>query len=253
MPFTLSHAVLAPPLSKLSKGQLPIAALAIGCMTPDLYRLLVKTEIHLNHQWQGLFYPDLFVGLFFCLLWYGLYRPTLFKILVLSHPLPIFHFYSFLSFSLKVCFAILLGTTTHIIWDGLTHLDFRTFAFHEFLAQSVTLGPYNSPMHRILQIGSSILALPVVLWMYLQFFLKYRLNIALNRKVKNLSILLFSLTFICGLLSYFMQLSTFPIHLSTDLYMWIGFFMKTFTQGAIISFSFGCMIFLYFTRKCNST
>jgi hypothetical protein len=30
MPFTLSHAVLAPPLSKLSKGHLPVAALAMA-------------------------------------------------------------------------------------------------------------------------------------------------------------------------------------------------------------------------------
>ena len=47
MPFTLSHAILAPPLSKLSGNRLPIAALAIGTMTPDLYRVLVKTEIYL--------------------------------------------------------------------------------------------------------------------------------------------------------------------------------------------------------------
>jgi uncharacterized membrane protein len=32
MPFTISHAVLALPLAKLFKHQLPIAGLAIGCM-----------------------------------------------------------------------------------------------------------------------------------------------------------------------------------------------------------------------------
>ena len=41
MPFTLSHAVLAPPLAKLSGNRLPLAALAIGCMVPDLIRLFV--------------------------------------------------------------------------------------------------------------------------------------------------------------------------------------------------------------------
>ncbi|WP_416172827.1 DUF4184 family protein, partial [Escherichia coli] len=39
MPFTLSHAILAPPIAKLSDQRLPVAALAIGCMTPDLFRL----------------------------------------------------------------------------------------------------------------------------------------------------------------------------------------------------------------------
>ena len=58
MPFTLSHAVLAPPLAQLSGERLPLGALAIGTMTPDLFRLLVKDEIYLNHQWQGIIYPD---------------------------------------------------------------------------------------------------------------------------------------------------------------------------------------------------
>ena len=44
MPFTISHAVLAPPLSKLSGGRLPIAALAIGCMVPDLFRLFTNAN-----------------------------------------------------------------------------------------------------------------------------------------------------------------------------------------------------------------
>jgi hypothetical protein len=42
MPFTLSHAVLAPPLAKLSRHTLPTAALAIGCMVPDLIRLFIN-------------------------------------------------------------------------------------------------------------------------------------------------------------------------------------------------------------------
>ncbi|HCL58892.1 MAG TPA: DUF4184 domain-containing protein, partial [Acinetobacter sp.] len=36
MPFTLSHAVLAPPISYLTGNRLPVAALAIGSMVPDL-------------------------------------------------------------------------------------------------------------------------------------------------------------------------------------------------------------------------
>ena len=44
MPFTISHAVLAPPLAKLSGDRLPIAAIAIGCMTPDLHRLFTQAN-----------------------------------------------------------------------------------------------------------------------------------------------------------------------------------------------------------------
>jgi len=249
MPFTLSHAVLAPPLSKLSKGHLPIAALAIGCMTPDLYRLLFKTEVHINHQWQGILYPDLWVGLFFSLLWYALYRPTIFKILGIEHRIQICHFYGMLTFIIKICFAIIIGTATHIIWDGLTHLDFRTFAFYEFLAQSVTIGQHTYPVHRVLQIGSSIIALPFLGWMCIQYFLKYRHPHVLSRQVKASAIALFSISIACGFCSYAIRIQNAPAYVSTDLYEGIGFFVKTFTQGTAISFTLGCLIFLYLTRK----
>ncbi len=65
MPFTISHAVIAPPLSKLSRNTLPVAALAIGSMTPDLYRLFTMQSGMLTHQWKGLIYPNLTLGLIF--------------------------------------------------------------------------------------------------------------------------------------------------------------------------------------------
>ena len=132
MPFTLSHAVLAPPLSKLSKGHLPVAALAIGCMTPDLHRLFTQETIALTHQWSGILFPNLPIGLFFCLLWYLIYRPVSYRFLGIKDPIKISNFDDAVGFSLMNCFAIILGTATHLIWDGLTHLDFRTFAFKDY-------------------------------------------------------------------------------------------------------------------------
>ena len=78
MPFTISHAVIAPPLAKLSRNTLPIA-LAIGSMTPDLYRLFTMQSGMLTHQWQGLFYPNLALGLLFSAIWYLLYRPVVYR------------------------------------------------------------------------------------------------------------------------------------------------------------------------------
>ncbi|HRA91422.1 MAG TPA: DUF4184 family protein, partial [Acinetobacter sp.] len=163
MPFTLSHAVLAPPLSKLSRGYLPVAALAIGCMTPDLYRLFTEETIELTHQWSGLLFPNLLIGLLFCLLWYFIYRPISYRFLGLKDPLQIKSFDDVVAFSLMSCFAIMLGTATHLIWDGLTHLDFRTFAFKDFLAQNIALFGFHYPLHFILQITSSVVTLPF-LW-----------------------------------------------------------------------------------------
>lgn len=250
MPFTLSHAVLAPPLSKLSGNRLPIAALAIGTMTPDLYRVLVQTEIHLNHQFKGIIYPDLYVGLLFCLLWYVLYRPLLFRFLGLSKPLNIHSALSFFKFLFWMILAIILGTATHIIWDGLTHLDFRTFAFNDFLAQSVSIFDHVYPMHKVLQIGCSVVALPFLFWMGLHYFFKYRSSEPLNRKVFIFCLSLFAISFFSGCLYYIHTANESGIiPQQTDLYVLIGFFMKVFTQASMICFSLGCCLFLYLNHK----
>ena len=256
MPFTLSHAVLAPPLSKLSGNRLPITALAIGTMTPDLYRLLVKTEIHLNHQFKGIIYPDLLVGLLFCFLWYGLYRPFIFKFLGLNKPLNIHSISTFIQFFIWMVLAIIIGTATHIIWDGLTHLDFRTFAFKTFLAQPVTLFQHTYPMHRVLQIGCSALALPFLAWMGIHYYFKYQTNEVPSLKIRFFSFLLFLISFFCGCFYYvYFAKSQGFVPQQTDLYIAIGFMIKAFTQGAITCFTAGCVLFTilnhgkYFTTK----
>ncbi len=87
MPFTISHAVIAPPLSKLSRNTLPVAALAIGSMTPDLYRLFTMQSGMLTHQWKGLIYPNLALGFIFCAIWYFLYRPVIYRFFGIQHDL----------------------------------------------------------------------------------------------------------------------------------------------------------------------
>ncbi len=244
MPFTLSHAVLAPPLSKLSGDHLPIAALAIGTMTPDLFRLLVKKEILLNHQFKGIIYPDLLVGLFFCLLWYVLYRPFFFKLLGLNKPLNISSISTFIQFLIWMILAIIIGTATHIIWDGLTHLDFRTFAFRDFLAQPFNLFHHTYPMHRVLQIGCSALALPFLAWMGIHYFFKYKEQNISTYKTQLFGFFLFVTTFFSGCLYYiyFAKTQGF-LPQQADLYNLIGFFVKGFTQGAMLCFTIGCILF----------
>lgn len=250
MPFTLSHAVLAPPISKLTGGRLPIGALAIGCMTPDLYRVLVKTEIYLNHQFKGVIYPDLLVGLFFCCLWYCLYRPLFFKLFNIHNPLIINSVPKFFQFLIWMVLAIIIGTATHIIWDGLTHLDFRTFAFRDFLAQPVNILNHIYPMHKVLQIGCSVIALPFLAWMGLHYFFKYRTTEPLNHKVQVFSLVLFTLSFLSGCLYYIYEAKMVGVvPEQTDLYILIGFFMKAFTQASLVCFTLGCLIFGYLNHR----
>ena len=173
MPFTITHAVLAPPLARLSGYWIPTAALAIGCMLPDLHRLFMSGLFPLAHQWQGIWKFNLWLGLGFCLLWYGLLRPTFYDALGIRHPLGLQSVKTCLSFIVAMVIGLMLGNATHLIWDGLTHVDSRTFAFHDFLSQRLQLGTQSYPVHRLLQVGTSILFLPVVLYMIGRYWRRY--------------------------------------------------------------------------------
>src|SRR5690606_1495023 len=157
MPFTVSHAVLAPPISYLTGNRLPVAALPIGCMVPALYRLFTSINSNVTHLWSSLFHPDLCICLAFCAIWYLIYRPVIYRFIGIQHDLKIHNILSALKFILVMCLALIVGTATHLICDGLTHVDFRTFAFHDVLAQHFQLFGKSYPLHRILQIGTSVI------------------------------------------------------------------------------------------------
>ena len=109
MPFTISHAVLAPPISKLTGYRLPISALAIGSMTPDLYRLFTATTYDISHHWSGIIIPNLLIGLGFCLFWYALWRPAVFRWIGMVKPLGLTTLKSGIGFILSVIVAIVPG------------------------------------------------------------------------------------------------------------------------------------------------
>lgn len=253
MPFTLSHAVLAPPLSKLTGHRLPVAALAIGCMVPDLYRLFVRygyDDPYLAHYWSSLLYPDLILGLCFSFCWYILYRPVIYRFCGIQHPLNINNFFSAFKFGLGTMFAVLIGVCTHILWDGLTHADFRTVIFKSFLSKDISLFGHIYPLHRTLQIGSSILVLPILGWMLYRYYQRYQQHLKVRKNVVLLGWGLTILSILSGLISVADYLCYFPWHIiSSDLYHLIGITFNVFTQTALIVFTFGCMLFLFLDRN----
>ncbi|QIO06842.1 DUF4184 family protein [Acinetobacter shaoyimingii] len=246
MPFTISHAVLAPPLAKLSKHFLPLSALAIGTMTPDLFRLFVSSDYGLTHEWKGIIVPDLLIGLFFCLLWYALFRPVVFRTIGIKKPLNINSFDQFCGFVLRICAALIVGIATHLIWDGLTHSDFRTFAFNDFLNQKIVLFGHEYVMHRILQISTSIIALPILFWMIIQHIRLYRVDTAISAKMKRFAFGLIGLATICGLINYAQFALTDGLAFwSKDLYLYIGRSINQFSRAWLLIFSLGCAVFLF--------
>ncbi|NKG34587.1 DUF4184 family protein [Acinetobacter junii] len=252
MPFTLSHAVLAPPLSKLTKGHLPIAALAIGCMTPDLYRLFTQANLPIAHQWSGVLFPNLPIGLFFCLLWYLIYRPVIYRVLGIIHPLNIKSFDRIIAFVLMTCFAIIIGTATHLVWDGLTHLDFRTFAFRDLLAQNISILGLNYPLHFILQITSSVVALPFIFCMCKSYYHTYKQLKAVPVKIKLFMVISLIISTISGMLSVWVYSRHIHFYLwNTERYFFIGKSINEFTQTGLILFTASCLVLLFLDRNKN--
>jgi len=250
MPFTISHAVLAPPIAKLTGYRLPISALAIGTMTPDLYRLFTSETYDISHQWQGLIVPNLLIGLSFCLLWYGLYRPVIFRWIGMLKPIDCGSFDKMLGFILSVIIALIVGISSHLIWDGLTHSDFRTFAFDQFLNRPVSLFDHIYPMHRVLQIGTSILALPFMAWMGRHYYLKHKQADFVGTKIKISSFFILLTSLLAAGFYYLQFLKTLGSNpWSTDLYSFIGRSVNQFSSVFLITFSLGCVLFLFLDRN----
>lgn len=252
MPFTISHAVLAPPLSRLTGNRLPISALAIGTMVPDLFRLFTNANYSGSHQWPGLIFPNLMLGLILCLLWYALYRPMMFNFFGLNKPLNIFGINQFCGFIISLILAVLLGTSTHLIWDGLTHVDFRTFAFKDFLSLSVQLFNNSYPMHRVLQIGLSALALPILAWMVYRHHRRYRSAVSISANVKIYVYSLSIASLLAGFASYFyFAESVYSEAFVHDLYTYIGKSINYFFRAFLGVFTLGSLFFVILNSTTN--
>lgn len=250
MPFTISHAVLAPPLSKWSGQRLPISALAIGCMVPDLVRLFTSEEVNSTHLWSAWLYPNLLIGIVFCLVWYIVFRPAVFRFIGIEKPLKISSLIKFMIFSLWILLSLIIGTATHLIWDGLTHVDFRTFAFHGFLSQNILWGNHSYPMHRFLQVGTSILALPILLWMGLKHQKKYAQHPPTQPKIKMYALSVLVISFFAGCFGYISFAQPLgPAPWQNDLYAFIGKSINYFFSAFLMVFALGCIIFQILDRK----
>lgn len=250
MPFTLSHAILAPPLAKLSRQHLPLAALAIGCMTPDLHRLFSDGNSNLSHQWYAMLYPTLWIGLGFCVLWYGLYRPVIYAFLALKDPIVSQTAYGMIGWIIRVVLAVLVGIASHLLWDGFTHADFRTLWFHEALSQELHFFSMQMPLHRVLQLGSSVLSLPILLLMCRHYVLQHRQQTAIAPTLLRFCITLLLLSISMGILFTWHYLANIPAQLWVENpYYVTGRSINMFARGMLISWSIGCLLFLFLRQK----
>jgi hypothetical protein len=125
MPFTPSHMAAVLPFARTPL--LP-AALAIGAMEPDLFFFLpIPVSREFTHSWLGVFTLDLAVSLLAFALWQLVLRAPMvdFAPAWVRERLP--HAGSrpgsrgWPVFAALLVASILIGSTTHVIWDSFTH------------------------------------------------------------------------------------------------------------------------------------
>ncbi len=168
MPFTLTHTLAVLPIARQSR-RLPFMALAIGAMVPD-WGLFVPfgPDYKTTHTWAGLLLACLPLGLLLYLAFCGLYGRALVELLpeVVQKRLGDLRRWhwpmtrSHLSWS---AMAVLLGASTHILWDAFTHRGRWGVEALPFLTEQwLTLGSTPVLGYQLLQHGSSLVGLPLL-------------------------------------------------------------------------------------------
>lgn len=143
-------------------------------MLPDLPYFLNSSQAiaEQSHSWFGLLSYCLPWGLGICVLWQWLLKPAAIALLQLWLAITVLvsphEFQQWIKAGITIILGLLLGSSTHLIWDGITHPD-GFIAEHIFWLQgSIRLGYISDvSLARLLQYASSMMGL-----VYLGWFIK---------------------------------------------------------------------------------
>lgn len=120
MPFTLCHPAAVAVLPSRVRHALPLAALAIGTMTPDFeYLLRLKPLSVWSHTVPGLVTFCLPAGLVTWIAWEQIARGPTRELLALRNERP---GWPLTAGSLLIAgLGVLIGAGSHLLWDSFTH------------------------------------------------------------------------------------------------------------------------------------
>jgi hypothetical protein len=159
MPFTFSHPALVLPFLKVRSERICISALVIGSMIPDFeYFIRMKLSGRFSHTIPGMFLFDIPAGLLVLVIFHGFVKQPLINNLTAYfsarlQPLKNFDFFNyFKKHPVGLITCLLIGTASHIFWDGFTHNDGLFAEYIPALLKPVVInGLPNLPVYRWLQ------------------------------------------------------------------------------------------------------
>lgn len=170
MPFTFSHPAVVLPLATLPKKWVSTTGLVIGSMAPDFEKFFKMAPGNtVSHTWEGIFWFNLPLGLVLAFIFHGIVRDPLIQNL----PSPFRQrLLSFSGFNWKsyfkrnyliVMLSILVGATSHLAWDSVTHTSGLVIRIFPFLLREVVVVDMTVPLYQLLDISGSVLGLLFIL------------------------------------------------------------------------------------------
>jgi hypothetical protein len=170
MPFTATHIAAIVPVAWLCRWRLPLSALAIGSMIPDVAAFFPQLfDYPTTHSFRGLITHSVPLGLIAFYLFHLVLKQPLVELLPVAGRERL-RDWSRSEIDVRpsriviVSACIAFGALTHIVWDAFTHVTGWGVAMFPSLRQVVT-NVDGRPLHlySLLQHGSSLVLLPPLL------------------------------------------------------------------------------------------
>ena len=170
MPFTISHAAVVLPFTRLLARWRLLSAVVIGAMVPD-FGLFFPWRMHRfeTHSTVALITFCLPVGLASYWLFEYLVKTPVMEVLPEGayarwHPFSSPANLASVAQWLAAACGVLAGAITHLVWDAFTHEDARGVRMIPWLEDPIVeIGNHHLAGVRLLQDGSSLIGLIVVL------------------------------------------------------------------------------------------
>ena len=164
MPFTFSHPTIILPLAYLPKHWVSLTGLVIGSLTPDFeYFLRMAIKSNYSHTIDGLFWFNLPLGLLLTFIFHNIIRNSLvdnlpFFLKSRFSALRLFDWNQYFKKKwLVVMISILIGASSHILWDNFTHRSGFFVETIPALTNKINLFNIQLPLFNILQHSSTII------------------------------------------------------------------------------------------------
>ncbi len=169
MPFTISHAAVVLPFTRLLMRWRLLSAVIVGAMVPDfgLFFPWPMPRVE-THSAVALFTFCVPVGMTAYWVFQYLIKAPVLEVLpegAYSRWRPYSSPADFASIRqwLLAAFGVFAGAATHLAWDAFTHENARGVRLIPWLDEPIDIGTHHMDGVRLLQDGSSLIGLAVVL------------------------------------------------------------------------------------------